>query len=75
MVTPIEYAHYLECDEIEKLIKAKMNEPSLEARWLKKVESLDQARIEPFHAKLKDPNIRRDLVNLLRYLYNYYYQR
>jgi hypothetical protein len=62
-VTPLEFAHYLDCEGIENLIKQKMSEPSLEARWLKKIEMLDAERIDAFRLKVKDLNQRKDFVS------------
>ncbi len=67
IVTPLEYAHYLDCEEIEKLIKQKMNEPSLEARWLKRLETLDAEKIDAFRLKVKDPNQRKEFVRFRKF--------
>ena len=50
--------------ELTKLIELKTREPSFESRWLKKLETLDVAKIDEFLHKFKEPERARQLVVL-----------
>lgn len=64
LLKPLDYAKYMKQDEIVALIRKKMSEPSLQERWLKKLETIDVARIENFKSKVKDPVVLKELLEI-----------
>jgi hypothetical protein len=50
--------------DLAKLIELKTREPSFESRWLKKLETLDVAKINEFRNKCKEPKRVGQLVEL-----------
>jgi len=52
--TPIEYAKFLNRNEIVHLFEQKMSGPNLEQRWLEVVKTGDEERIDNFRRKIRN---------------------
>lgn len=64
LVDALEYAKLLDRAQLARLIRKKMDGPSLEQRWLKCVERLDIEQIDEFRKKFKNSSNKKELVIL-----------
>lgn len=62
-MTPLQFAEFLNQETMAQIIESKLNGPSLEERWLKKVATLDLNQIEEFKTKFNNSPKRNDYVN------------
>ena len=65
-INALSYAKYLKRGEICRLIEEKMEEESIESRWMKTVLKGEMEEVEKFRNKFQNPH---QLKKIVRYIY------